>query len=1046
MQSLSNLIKGSVGVLLALALAAVVATAQGAGVVRGQVKDEFGGVVVGAVVTLVDAAGAEKTATTNEEGVYVFNGVAPGRYIVRAAAEGFAPYENAEFTAAAGRQTLDILLSIALSAEEVSVNAEQGVSADAENNQSALVLREKDLDSLPDDPDDLAAALQALAGPAAGPNGGQIYIDGFTGGQLPSKESIREIRINQNPFSAEFDQIGFGRIEILTRPGSDRYRGQTQFSFSDESLNSRDPFAARRAPSQGRNFGGNFGGPIVKGKTSFFVDFDKRDTDSNAIINTEIVNPVTFAEEGVIRTVLVPGRRTSFSPRLDFAINKNNTLVARYNYTHNSVDNLGVSEQALDIDPFFGITRTFARENTEHSLSLTETAILTPTVINETRFRFERGTSGSGGDISRPVLQVSGAFTAGGASAAPQENTNTSWELQNYTTFSRGLHALKAGARVRGVHIEDISQSGFNGTFLFAGTPALSSTDLFRLVLADTPGALPTQLNISGGDPLASVSQTDFGLFVQDDWRLRPNFTLSAGLRYENQTNIDSNFNFAPRLSFAYALGGGQQARPTTVVRGGFGVFYNRISDNLTLQANRFNGTNQQQFTVQQQPVPSVCSGTNATACASADQVAAIEARNVVARNILNNFPFVPTVEQLAPFRTASITRILADDITAPYSIQSTISVERQLPRNVTLTVNYINTRTLHLLRQRNINAPLNGVRPLGDAAGNVFQYESSGVLRQNQLMIFANTRLNPRFTLTVNYVLNKVNNDTDGSFPANNYDLTGEYGRASGDIRHRLNVFGNIELPFWGLRLNPFLTTFSGRPFNITTGLDNNGDTQFFDRPAFADERSPGCVPNSVGCDVKDTPWGRFDVRPKPGQTIIPRNYGQAASFFSVNTRISKTFGIGTRGGRAQAAANAQPGGAAAATPAGGDAQAAGRQGGGRAGGGGGGRAGGGGGGRGGGGGGGGGPMGGMMGGMFGGPGGGANDSRYQLTFSVNFNNILNHTNLGTPVGNLSSQLFGQPRTSAGGFGGFGPGGGGGGGGGAAGNRRVELQVRFNF
>ncbi len=1051
MQSLSKFIKGMFGVVLALALAAVIAAAaqSGAGSVRGQVKDEFGGVVVGVTVTLVDATGAEKTATTNDEGTYVFSGVAPGRYTVRAAAAGFAPYENAEFTAAAGRQTLDILLSIALAQEEVTVNTEQGVSSEAENNQSALVLKAKDLDSLPDDPDDLAAALQALAGPAAGPNGGQIYIDGFTGGQLPSKESIREIRINQNPFSAEFDQIGFGRIEILTRPGSDRYRGQTQFSFSDESLNSRDPFAARRAPSQGRNFGGNFGGPIVKGKTSFFVDFDKRDTDSNAIINTEIINPVTFGEESIIRTVLVPGRRISFSPRVDFAINQNHTLVARYNFSHNSVDNQGVSEQTLDLDPFFGITRTFARRNTEHSISLTETAILSPTVINETRFRFERSASESGGDISRPVLAVSGAFTAGGASAAPNENTDTDWELQNYTTFSRGLHSLKAGGRVRSTKIEDSSRSGFNGTFVFAGTPALSSTELFRRVIdpADATGALPTQLNISGGDPLATVSQTDFGLFLQDDWRVRPNFTLSAGLRYETQTNVDSNFNFAPRLSFAYALGGAQQARPTTVVRGGFGIFYSRIGENLTLQANRFNGTNQQQFTVAQQPVPAVCggTGTNAVGCASAAQVASINARNVVARNILDNFPNVPTVEQLTPFRTASITRTLADDITAPYSIQSTVSVERQLPRNTTLTVNFINTRTLHLLRQRNINAPLNGVRPLGDAAGNIFQYESSGVLNQRQLTVFANTRLNPRFTLGTSYSLNKVNSDTDGSFPADNYDLSGEYGRGSGDVRHRFNVFGNVETPFWGLRFNPFITAFSGRPFNITTGLDNNGDTQFFDRPAFADAQSPNCVPNSVGCDVKDTPWGRFDVRPKPGQTIIPRNYGQATSYFSVNTRVSKTFGIGSRGGAAarnQAAANTQAGGAAA-TPAGntqGGGRAGGRAGGGRAGGSSGGARGGSSGG------------GGMFGagGMFGGPGGGggAGDSRYQLTLSINFQNVFNRANLGAPVGNLSSQLFGLPRASVGGFGGFGPGGGGGGGGfgGASGNRKIDLQVRFNF
>jgi hypothetical protein len=1034
MQSSKKIINGGLAVLLALAFAFPAAAArqqpqqqqpdgsaaaqQPTGSLRGVVKDEFGGVVVGATVTLVDAAGVEKTVTTNQEGVYTFTGVMPGHYTVRAVSEGFAPYENADVNlTSAGRERVDITLAVALQQESVTVQSEPGVSTDAENNQSALVIKDKDLDALPDDPDDLAAALQALAGPAAGPNGGQIYIDGFTGGALPSKDAIREIRINQNPFSAEFDQIGFGRIEILTRPGSDRFRGQTFFSFSDESLNSRDPFAARRAPSQGRNFGGNFGGPIQKKKSSFFVDFEKRDTDNNAIINTEIVDPTTLASEPIIRTVVVPGRRTSFSPRVDFAINKNNTLVARYNFSRNSAANQGVNELTLDFDPFFGIDRTFSRKNTEHSIQVTETAILTPTVINETRFRFERGTSESGGDISRPTIVVAGQFTAGGASVAPAKNTDTNWELQNYTTFVHGLHSLKAGGRLRGHHVEDFSQTGFNGTFFFSGTPSLSSSEQLRSVLNGVAGATPTQLNITFGDPLADVSQTDVGLFVQDDWRVRPNFTLSGGLRYENQTNISSAFNFAPRLSFAYSLGKAQ-ARPKTVVRGGFGVFYSRVSDNLTLQAHRFNGTSQQQFII---PAPAdfnECIDTNSASC-------------------------LPSADELAPFRQTLVTRRLADDIQAPYSIQSTISVERQLPHNIVGTATYINTRTLHLLRSRNINAPLNGVRPLGDAAGNVFQFESSGRLRQNQLNLSANTRLNPRFTLFTNYTLSKMNSDTDGanSFPANNFDLSDEFGRASGDVRHRFVLGGSVEAP-WGLRLNPFVTAFSGRPFNITTGLDNNGDTQFNDRPAFADALSPNCVPNSLGCDVKQTPFGTFDIRPKPGQTIIPRNFGEASSYLSFNMRVSKTVGFGGGSRRNAAAANGARGGAATGgdqTAQGGAAGGArgGRGGGARpAGGGGGGAA------RGGGGGG---AMGGMFGqgGIFGGP-GGAGDSRYQMTFSVNVNNIFNRTNFGPPVGNLSSSQFGLPRSSAGSFGGFGPGGGGPGG--AAGNRRVELQIRFNF
>jgi hypothetical protein len=1060
MDLLKKLVALSLSLCFVIAAAApLVSAQQPTGSLRGVVKDEFGGVVVGATVTLVDAAGAEKTATTNEEGVYTFTGVAPGSYTIRASASGFAAYENTGVNLARGqRQTHDITLSVTLQQESVTVSAQPGVSTDPETNQSALVIKDKDLDALPDDPDDLAAALQALAGPAAGPNGGQIYVDGFSNGQIPPKDAIREIRINQNPFAAEFDQIGFGRVEILTRPGSDRVRGQAFFSFSDARLNSRDPFAERRAPSQGRNFGGNLGGPIQKRKSSYFFNFEKRDTDNNTIINTQIVDPATLALEPFNHTIIVPGRRTAFTPRFDYAINKNNTLVARYNFSRFTLSNTGAAEQVLDVDPFFGVTRTSASKRTEQSIQMTETAIITPTVINETRFQFEHETAQSGGDISRPVIAVSGAFTAGGASIAPARNTNNQFELQNYTSWVRGLHSFKAGARLRNVHITDFTQSGFNGTFIFAGGFNQTSTDLFRATLAHTPGAFPTQLNIFGGNPQAGVSQTDLGIFAQDDWRMRPNFTLSAGLRYENQTNVSSNLNFAPRLSFAYSLGK-QQSRPKTVLRGGFGVFYSRISESLTLQENRFNGTNQQQFIITQRPVPAQCGAdaTQSPGCASASQIAAVQAQNAAAVSILNNYPNVPTIDQLAPFRQSLVTRQLAADMQAPYSIQSTFSVERQLPMKVVLTASYINTRTLHLLRSRNINAPLNGVRPLGDAAGNVYLFESSGILNQNQLIISANTRLNPKFTIFSNYTFSKANSDTDGagSFPSNNYDLSGEYGRASFDVRHRFFFGGTFDSPWWGLRFNPLVTAFSGRPFNITTGLDNNGDTTFNDRPAFADAQTPACTsPNPAFCDLHVTPFGNFDIRPKPGQTIIPRNFGQAPNYFSVNMRVSKVIGFGaSRNASSRSlASNGQRGSknASGATNASGASGSTNAQGtaadgaGARGGGGGGGRGGdGGGGGRGGGGGG---MFGGGPGGMFGGGGGGAaNDKRYQLTFSVNVNNILNRANLGTPVGNLSSPLFGLPRASAGSFGGFG-GGGGGGGGGAAGNRRVELQVRFNF
>src|ERR1041385_7358082 len=182
----------------------------------------LGGAIVGATVAAVDAKGTEKTVTTNDNGVYAINGLAPGKYTLRVVNSGFAIYENAEVEVASAKtEEQNVILKVAIEESKVTVSADnREVNTEPENNAGAVVLKGEDLDALPDDPDDLAAALQALAGPSAGPNGGQIFVDGFTGGRLPPRSSIREIRINSNPFSAEYDRLGFGRIEIFTKPGT----------------------------------------------------------------------------------------------------------------------------------------------------------------------------------------------------------------------------------------------------------------------------------------------------------------------------------------------------------------------------------------------------------------------------------------------------------------------------------------------------------------------------------------------------------------------------------------------------------------------------------------------------------------------------------------------------------------------------------------------------------------------------------------------------------------------------------------------------------
>jgi len=993
--------------LLILVFCAGVALAQqGAGALKGQVSDEFGGVIVGATVVAVNPTGVAKTATTNGEGNFVLNGLAPGKYTIKVTAIGFANYESAEVESVAGRtQQLDITLKVTIEQQKVTVAADSvGVNTDPENNVGAIVLKGSDLESLPDDPDDLAAALQALAGPGAGPNGGQIYIDGFSGGRLPPLSSIREIRINANPFSAEYDRPGQGRIEILTKPGTDRFRGQVSFGYNNEAFNSRNPFASTRPPYASRQYGGNLSGPITKKKASFFFDFEKRDMDDQAIINATVLdanlNIVSLSE-----SVATPNRRTTFSPRIDYQLNPNNTVVARYEYEH--------SRSITGVGGFSLASRKYSAFNTQQTARLTETAILNKKTVNETRFQFNHQTSGDTADNSIPTNSVQEAFTGGGSQIGLSSSQQNRWELTNNTSLAMGAHTVRFGARVRGTHITSISPQNFGGTWTFAGSRQLgnasdlTSIQVYQITLQGLQAGLPpaairlagggaTQLTIASGNPKATVNQIDLGAFAQDDWKMRPNMTLSFGLRYENQDNISSNFNFAPRVGVAWQPGGSSpQHQAKTTIRAGFGLFYDRVSENLTLTANRLDGTNQQQFIV-----------TDPT--------------------ILNSFPVIPSIALLTAFKTPVTIYQLEQNLEAPYTMQSVVSVERALPHNFRASATFSHVRSLHVLRARAINAPLpgtfvpalpgSGVRPLG-SVNNFFEYDSSGRFDQNQFIVTLAGQLNRNASINVNYTYGKANSDTDGSgtFAANPYDFSEEYGRSSNDVRHRFVMTGSFRAR-WGISLNPFVIITSGQPFNITIGRDMNGDTLFTDRPALAtDLTKPGII---------ITKFGAFDPNPLPGTAIIERNYGSGPGALTTNLRVSKTWGFG---GERRAATTQTPGQGNRGGERGGGGVPRGVFGGGA---------------RGGGGAGGGGGRGGGAGG--GGFGGGDTAKRYNLTFSVSFQNILNHANLGRPIGNLSSSLFGLSNSSGGGFGGFG--GGRGGGGSTPYNRLIDAQIRFTF
>lgn len=888
-------------------------------ILRGRVLDELGALVVGAQVAAINAEGVEKSVVTNGEGEFVIPGIAPGRYTLRTTMTGFTPSEVADVEVTLqSRAGVEIRLSAALTAENVEVKGDdETLSTDPSSNANSFTLRGSDLDVLPDDPDQLAAALLALAGPSAGPDGGQIILDGFTGGRLPPKESIREIRINKNPFSTEFDRLGYGRVEVLTRPGSEsRYRGQASFNFNDESLNSRNPFAAARRSSQSRLTSASFNGPIVPKRASFFLDFQRREIDDNAVILASVLD----SSLNVVRlsqTVLTPQRFTTFSPRFDFQLNANHTLTARYSLTRWGSENDGVGEFSL-------LTRAFDSTRTQQLVQLSETAIINERVINESRFQFTRDSARQEGDNSLPTIRVPEAFVGGGSAVGLNTNTGKRYEMHNITSWVSGAHSIRLGARLRAVNINDVSRSNFNGTFTFA------TLEQYRAALLGLPGARPTLFSVVAGEPSAQVSGWDVAGFIQDDWRVRPNLTLNIGLRYERQNNISSNLNFAPRFGFAWAPGASATRPPRTIVRGGIGLFYERFGEELVLLARRFDGTSRTQFVVSEF-VPG-------------------------GSELLSRFPDVSTAEELAQLSLPQSAWRAATDLHAPYLRQSSIAIERQMPFKLTLSATFINTHMVHALRARNLDNGLPGA-VVAAGGGRVYLLESSGRFNQNQLIISVNNRFNKRMTMFGSYILNKASSDTDGaqSFPADSRDLRTEYGPSSLDVRHRFTLSGFINLPL-ELSLTPIIIASTGRPFNITSGNDANGDTIFTDRPALADDLSrPGVVV---------TRFGAFDPNPAPGARIIPRNFGRGTGFFSVNLGLARTFKFGEMPRPKSSTKNKNN------------------------------------------------PLGALLDSV------GSPEKRFELTLSLRAQNLFNRTNSAAPIGNLNSPLFGQATQSVGAYG----------------------------
>ncbi len=951
----------------------------------GLVTDPSGAAVPNARVVAIPASGQPANSHTNANGMYEFKTLAPGTYTLRVFAKGFEPFAQPNITIEAGKPlSVNVQLDIAVQQEKVEVQ-DSGTQVDTSGagNASSVVLKGKDLDALSDDPDELSDELQALAGPSAGPNGGQIYIDGFTGGQLPPKSSIREIRVNQNPFSAEYDHLGYGRIEVFTKQGTDKFHGQFMVNGNTAGLNARNPFQPGPSPGyDSEMYNGNISGPISK-KASFFFDFNRRDVNELSVINTPALdanlNQIQFTDE-----ISNPRVRTSLSPRLDHQVSKNNTLTARYQYERESNDNNGLGTFTLPSQAYNSLS-------TEHQIQISDTQILNATTINETRFRYVHSDNHSTPFDFTPSINVNGAFSGGGNSGGISEDSQNQYEVQNYTSMVFGPHFVKFGARLRATQHDITAENGFNGSFVFSAPTqadcatsslpdcsSLTGLQVYQIVQQGLANGMTTaQIRAQTGVGPAQFTQVtgqaettntfwDLGLYAQDEWKVRSNVTLTYGLRIETQNEISSRADVAPRVGVAWGIDAGKKGQPKTVLRAGWGIFYDRFGQSLLERAQRNDGVIQQTFVV----------------------------RNP------DFYPNLPTPLELGTSTTSPTIYQVDPNLTIPYTMQGGVTLERQLSKSANIALTYLNSRGVHALLTRNINAPTGPTfdpadlaeRPFGTIE-NIYQYEGAGIFKQNQFIVNSSVRIGARLSLFGYYTLNYANSDTggSGSFPTNQYNVAQDYGRASFDVRHRLFLGGSISMPYQ-FRLSPFIFASSGSPFNVTLGQDPNNDSIFNDRPTFAAFQTALATAETNGLLAHNVSFACTEPNPSG---LVPINCATGPARFSFNLRLSKTFGFGKK---AESANNAGGGGMGGGT--------FGR-----------------------------GPGPGGRGGR-GGPFGGENSGqKYSLTFAVAGRNIFNNVNAANPVSVISSPIFGQENALAGGP--FGS---------SSYNRRVDLQVNFNF
>jgi hypothetical protein len=537
------------------------------------VLDATGAAVSGASVRL-DAQGKQQTVEITKQGEARFQRVSPGKYQIHVEARGFEPRDTGEVWLKAGGNRIEVRLEVAAVKAEVEVKRDQRESkTDPRGTAFTTILTGEQIAQLPDDPEEFEAVLRQMAGPGA-----VIRVNGFSGGKLPPKSQIREIRFHLNSYAAEFHEPGFTAIDILTKPGADAWHVSADFGFRDESLNARNAFAPKRASEQTRRFGFTLDGPLLRRRTSAFFAVDGADAFDAKTIVAELPDG-GFA--GLIRR---PLRRLNLSARMENVLSKTHTLRAEYQRNANMRDNLGAGDFDLP-------ERAYSTTTVENIFRLAETGVAGGRLFNEFRFQALWRSSALTPVSNSAAILILNAVNSGGAQI---QNDRRAQDLEIADNLDVALrnHALRGGFLLESSVHKTSELRNARGTFIFAS-------------LDDFEAGHPTTFTKREGDPHVKYRQSQFAWYLQDDVRLRPSLTLSFGVRHEMESNINDLNNLAPRLGIAWS----PFKNGRTTIRGGGGIFYNWLDAQTLEQTLLVNGQRQREIVVRSPGYPDPFSG-----------------------------------------------------------------------------------------------------------------------------------------------------------------------------------------------------------------------------------------------------------------------------------------------------------------------------------------------------------------------------------------------------------------------------------------------------